>query len=262
MSLNPDNEWDKFGELDPYFGVLTHEKYKKAHMTEKELIEFFDSGTNQLEFFLKTIKQHLDQDFHIINALDFGCGVGRVLIPLAKICSFVFGVDISDSMLKEASKNCQIRNIKNVSLINSNKGLSNISQRVNFIHSYIVFQHIPPSKGYILTEKLVDLLEDNGIGVLHYTYAKKQSIRCNIIYWLRHKFTILNIIHNILKNKKYNYPAMQMNNYNLNKLIAILQQKRCNDIFIKFTNHGGFYGVIIFFRKPTYEEFSKEIIGV
>ena len=96
MPLNPDNEWEKFGKLDPYFGVFTD------NLSEEQIIEFFDSGENQLELFLRIIKQHLDPNFTIINALDFGCGVGRVLIPLARISSFVLGIDISDSMLKKS----------------------------------------------------------------------------------------------------------------------------------------------------------------
>ncbi len=248
MPLNPDNEWEKFGKLDPYFGVFTD------NLSEEQIIEFFDSGENQLELFLRIIKQHLDPNFTIINALDFGCGVGRVLIPLARISSFVLGIDISDSMLKKAEKNCQVRNIKNVSLIKNKNHLSNISQTFNFIHSYLVFQHIPPNIGYILTERLIALLEDNGIGVLTYTYAKKISMPFVFINWLRHKSKLVNGLINTLKKREFNYPAMQMNNYNLNKLFAILYANRCYNLFLKFTYHAGYYGVIIFFNKSAYDD--------
>ncbi|HKJ31811.1 MAG TPA: class I SAM-dependent methyltransferase [Balneolales bacterium] len=96
---------------------------------------------------LKKIRKYVDPHFSINRALDFGCGVGRLLIPLSVYSSHVTGVDVSESMLDEARKNCEARQITNVDFIKSDDDLSLLNRKFNFIHSYIVFQHIPAKRG-------------------------------------------------------------------------------------------------------------------
>ena len=35
FNRNTDREWEKFGANDPYYGVLTHEKFHKANLTDE-----------------------------------------------------------------------------------------------------------------------------------------------------------------------------------------------------------------------------------
>lgn len=94
-----DKEWEKFGKYDPYFGVLTHDKFHKINLTDENKEEFFKSGFDYIDDVLEKIRSHIDQSFTIKKALDFGCGVGRLVIPLANVAKEVTGVDVSDSML-------------------------------------------------------------------------------------------------------------------------------------------------------------------
>ena len=68
---------------------------------------------------LSNIHKHLDPGFQPINALDFGCGVGRLVIPLAKISTSAVGIDVSESMLAEARKNCELNSVHNIDLVKS-----------------------------------------------------------------------------------------------------------------------------------------------
>lgn len=95
------------GMNEPYFGVITHDEFRKSNLTDENRKEFFNSGTAHVESVLKKIREHIGPAFMIKQALDFGCGVRRLVIPLSEITENVTGVDVSDSMLGEAGKNCE-----------------------------------------------------------------------------------------------------------------------------------------------------------
>ena len=89
--MSTDDEWEKWGQKDPYFAVLTAEKFRRSRLTDEARAEFFDSGRKYLHNILKVCKEKIDKDFSPETALDFGCGTGRVLIPLARSIPHVVG---------------------------------------------------------------------------------------------------------------------------------------------------------------------------
>lgn len=104
FDYHSDKEWERFGSIDPYYGVITNNRYKSSNMTERDKEDFFSSGFNYINHVINNIRSYIDKDFTPKKALDFGCGVGRLVIPLSKIANEVTGVDISASMLNEAQK--------------------------------------------------------------------------------------------------------------------------------------------------------------
>ena len=103
-SKDSDSHWERFGEQDPYFGVLSSEEFKSNRLDDATREIFFVSGEEHVDHVFTTIKTHITPDFHASKALDFGCGVGRIIIPLAKRCDEAVGVDVSIAMLEEALK--------------------------------------------------------------------------------------------------------------------------------------------------------------
>ena len=243
-----DSAWERYGREDPYFGVLTDEKYRRARLTEAQKAEFFSSGTAHVAGVISTIRHHIDPEFQIDRALDFGCGVGRLVVPLAAVARQVTGVDVSTSMLEEARRNCDARQLRNVEFVASDDRLSLVNGRYNFVHSIIVIQHIPVERGRAIFSRLVDLLQDGGVGVLHVTYAK--SYRPG---WKEHVKKHVPLVRPLLagwRARRKLPPEMQMNAYDLNALFAILQTARIADVYLQFTDHGGALGVVLYFRKP------------
>jgi tRNA/tmRNA/rRNA uracil-C5-methylase (TrmA/RlmC/RlmD family) len=133
-----DKEWEKFGKNDAYFGVISCDKYRKLNLTEKNKKEFFESGFAYTEEVIQRVNQKIDVNFRPQRALDFGCGVGRISIPLARLAQEVIAVDVSDAMLSEARKNCQAYSIHNVNFIKSDNNLLTLKEQVDFIHSFII----------------------------------------------------------------------------------------------------------------------------
>ena len=96
-----DKDWERFGRGEAYYAVLTHDEYRKSNLSDEAKEEFFKSGSNYIDEILDKIKKHIDHDFEIDKTIDFGCGVGRLVIPLAKYAKEIVAVDVSDSI-----KNC------------------------------------------------------------------------------------------------------------------------------------------------------------
>ena len=218
-----DREWEEFGRNDPYFGVLTDDKFRAVNLTDDNKGKFFESGYEHINQVLKTTRKHIDPNYTVKTALDFGCGVGRIVIPLAELAEHVIGVDVSDSMLNEAKKNCEARSIKNVDFVKSDDKLSLLDDKFDFIHSVIVFQHIPVRRGERIFENLMAHLKDGGVCVIHFTYAKDRSVE-KLVPWIKKHIPLSKYLSNLVKGRNLFAPEMQMNTYDLNKLFFILQE--------------------------------------
>jgi SAM-dependent methyltransferase len=249
FSVRPDAEWKRYGEMDPYFGVLSQQQYHGSHLNSPARAAFFRSGEEYIDFVLSTIRSRLVADFRPSRALDFGCGVGRLTIPLARVCSDVVGVDVSAAMLREAQRNCDEAGRGGVEFVCSNDQLSRVSGRFDFIHSFIVFQHIPPSRGLRLVRALLGRLTPGGVGALHFTYHRRAPLARRVSCWLRAHVPLLHPLVNVLRGLTARYPLMRMYKYDLNKICFMLQQESCERCHTVFTDHGGHLGAVLFFQK-------------
>src|SRR3954469_2750547 len=182
---NSDKDWERFGRTDPYFAVLTAPEFH-GRLSEAERARFFESGEAHIERVLSIIRDRLDPSFQPKSALDFGCGVGRLVLPLARRCARVTGVDVSTSMLAEARRNCEEAGATNVSLVESDDEISKISDSYDFVHTYIVLQHIPVERGEKLVRQLAKKLAAGGVGMFQVPYTGgRASVPGRLIYWLR-----------------------------------------------------------------------------
>lgn len=228
------SQWIRFGEVDPYFGVCASEKYHGT-LTAESKEEFFQSG----EEHVADLFDHF-ANFHPNRTLDFGCGVGRLTVALAKRSGSVLGVDVSPGMLKQAKINCA--HLGNVELGTSIHG------KFDFVHSYIVFQHIPPNQGYALINQILSALLPGGRGALHVTFKSKSFL------YLMSRNKVADLAINLLRGRPINYPRMHMYEYSLNRVMTILYYQGCSQIFIDIgrmerTRHHNFLGAIMYFSK-------------
>jgi 2-polyprenyl-3-methyl-5-hydroxy-6-metoxy-1,4-benzoquinol methylase len=251
LNKKTDHEWEKFGKINPYYGVLTLDKYRLTNLTNESKEEFFRSGFEYIDTVLRKLRMYIDAEFAITEALDFGCGVGRLVIPLSKVSEHVTGIDVSASMLQEANRNCEIKSITNVDFVKSDDNLSLLNSReFNFIHSVIVFQHIPVNRGESIFQNLISHLRTGGCGVIHFVYSKQDSnFRTFFSGFISRHIPFGSNFINIVKGKPFFAPNMQMNKYNLNRLFLILQTNNVSKSYFEFTNDGGELGVILYFQK-------------
>ena len=83
------------------------------------------------------------------RALEIGCGMGRILKPLSERIEKAFGVDISAEMIARARQG--LAGLGNVEVFVTRGRLSDFEDAsLDFVYSFIVFQHIPPARGEAL----------------------------------------------------------------------------------------------------------------
>src|SRR6185437_16661454 len=108
-----DRSWERLGREQPYYGVLSAAEYRAENMSEAARERFYLSGEKHLGYLLPLVERHFGTLDSAGTAVDFGCGVGRVALPLARRFAAVIGLDISPSMLREAEANCARLGIAN-----------------------------------------------------------------------------------------------------------------------------------------------------
>lgn len=232
--FNSDQEWEALALRDPYWAVLTDERFRTANLTPETLAYFHATGEHFIATVWKTIETHLLSPFTPRRVLDFGCGVGRLLIPLARKSQEAWGVDVSEAMRKFAAQNAAEAGLQQVTLTAQ---LSELQGPFDLVHSYLVFQHIPPQRGLGYIRDMLHLLADGGVGVLHINLRNPpRSWRTRIwSLWMRLR----------------GYPEISMFCYDLNEVINLLHSQEIRQCHIEFTNHGGHQGVLLFFRKSS-----------
>jgi 2-polyprenyl-3-methyl-5-hydroxy-6-metoxy-1,4-benzoquinol methylase len=248
IDMSTDTAWEQWGRRDPYFGVITDPKFRGAGLNERTKQEFFESGESHIHGVLATIRKHLDPEFKPRVVLDFGCGVGRLLVPFARIAEEVVGLDVSPSMLQEARRNCDSYGLHNVRLLGSDDELSVLMGTFDLIHSCIVFQHIPVERGRTIFSKLLQHLRPGGVGAVHFTYSKAHFAETHGI--APPSPPLLSTGASPQPVSTDADPEIQMNPYNMNEILFLIQKQGILRFQTEFTDHGGELGVFLFFQKP------------
>jgi len=125
-------EWEDLAELDPLWAILTDGKKQFGRW---DLDEFFASGRREIDDLMGVcgFREGLNG-----RALDFGCGVGRLSRGLSSYFEEVYGVDISDEMIRlarEHTPSCKF-------LVNQSDNLHLFhNDFFDFVYSNIVLQH-------------------------------------------------------------------------------------------------------------------------
>lgn len=170
-----DNDWKLIAERDPYWGVLSAEQYRAGAITPETISEFFLTGEYDVSKILMEITNHFEVNFRPGRILDFGCGVGRLSLAFARRASEVVGVDVAPAMLELCQAHADEMQLDNITLIKADDDMSQVAGTFDLVNSFIVFQHIPPSRGYRIIERLVQKIRPGGFGSIHVTYARARK---------------------------------------------------------------------------------------
>lgn len=244
-----DVAWEQWGARDPYFGVLSMPQFRRGQMTQEARREFFRSGETHVQYVLDYIRHFIDKKFVPEAALDFGCGVGRTLLPLAAAARQATGLDVSPSMLQEAQRNCEAADRKNVRLLLSDDELSALTGDFDLIHSCIVLQHIPIARGRAIFARLLGFLRPGGIAAVQVTYGRREFAANWGVPPVADRTSVPGEAPPASPGSNSD-PEMQMNAYNIGELLFCVQESGVQRMHVDLTDHAGELGVFMFFRKP------------
>lgn len=160
------NTWKNLGETDIFWSVLTNSQYSKNNLNKNSIIEFYESGRKEC-IYLEKLLNIYGYSFKNKNILDFGCGVGRVLKAFAEVSNNIYGMDISIPHLKIAQRFVPSGKFY---VVDNYHSLPILDNQIDIIYSLITLQHNRPRlmKQYI--HLLLQLLNPNGIALLHIPY--------------------------------------------------------------------------------------------
>ncbi|WP_292060045.1 MULTISPECIES: class I SAM-dependent methyltransferase [unclassified Brevundimonas] len=233
-----DADWEEIGRTNPYFGVLADPRFKTENLTEEARTEFFQTGEGDVRSLMERFRQRYP-DFAPTSALDFGCGVGRVTRALAAATGDAFGVDISESMLAEARR---------TPIVGAAFGQDIPDRLFDWVLSVIVFQHIPPERGYALLRELMKRLAPGGFVTLQFALYRDPALaaapggRVLMVEGLP-------VITNDAALNALPKGEMVMFDYDLTVIAAILFSAGVVDFELTHTDHGGFHGATLYGRR-------------
>lgn len=249
-TINSDKAWKTIGKDNPYYGVITEDRFKTENLNDDSKRAFFQTGEEYVDRVFNTIHKHFNPNFAPKHILDFGCGTGRLALAFAKKAIRVDAVDISMGMLAEAQENAKQAGVHNVNFHLSDDALSQIEAHTyDLVNTYIVLQHINVNRGYTYIERMIRMLNKDGIGVIQVIFSNKKSRTIKFASYFRYRIPFLNPIFNVLKSKKAGEPLMQMNSYNMNKLLDQMHSLGVENIWMEIEKHGDFWGATLTFEK-------------
>lgn len=245
-----DADWRRIADENPYWGVLSQERYRGATLTPDSFSDFMKSGEMYVQNLLDLIGRQYGHKFSPKRVLDFGCGVGRLLLPLATKCEQAVGVDIAPAMLRIAAHSAKAAGVSNVLFVEGDDRLSAVEGTFDLVNSLIVLQHIHPSRGYRLIGGLIDRLNIGGIGSLQLTYAKERRFfihqQGRAKYFRRDGGTLIDLVD------AAHGPAegtITMFDYDLNQVFALISERAGGTVVVLPTRDDGHLGVHIIFKR-------------
>lgn len=234
-----DGDWACLGEAEPYFGVLSHDRFLRHNLTDETLSEFWRSGAEHIDYVRSRIRHHFG-DFHASNAIDFGSGVGRLTRAMAQHADHVTGVDIAPAMLAEGRRHA-LPNMEFVSEIPDGQ--------FDWINSAMVFQHIHPDRGYDLFQRLINMSAPKAVLSVHFMVFKDRLAAMDqASFDVRYASWSGGEIKPLIRNTVQ--PGhMSMYDYDMSRILAMLACAGYTKLFFEHGNHGGCHGYEILAKR-------------
>lgn len=251
MARDTDKDWQQVAMDEPYWGVISAEDFLKKKLTSEAREQFFRSGEQYVTHLTALITRHLDPGFKARRVLDFGCGVGRLAIPFARSAEVeAVGVDIAPAMLELCRENARAAGVGNLQAVQGDDTLSAVTGQFNLVNTYIVLQHIDPSRGVGLIQQLLDFVEPGGIASLQLTYAKDRKFwsheTARAGYYRRDGNTITDLLP---RDDGRPVGTITMYDYDLNQVFAAATRVAGGPMVVLPTGDDGHLGVHLLVRK-------------
>lgn len=163
-------QWEQFGAADPMRAVLTNRADQDRSWTPEE---FFGLGHSDVARILAMVERH---GVHVRrgDALDFGCGAGRLTQGLADFFETATGVDVAATMVTTAqSYNTRPGRLRFVQNVASDLSVFGDDQ-FDFVLSHIVLQHLEPDLAKRYITEFCRVLRPGGVAVFQVPTGRVQ----------------------------------------------------------------------------------------
>jgi len=129
-------DWDRRAREDAKYYVA----FGRRRQDDEE---FFASGAELAKGLARELERLPAADHRARRALEIGCGLGRLMLPLAAYFGEIHGVDVSEEMVRLAREKLSGIPHAHVHLTGGADLAAFADDSFDFVCSYAVFQHIP-----------------------------------------------------------------------------------------------------------------------
>jgi SAM-dependent methyltransferase len=248
ISTNIPKRWDRFAAREPYFAVIPHPAYLRHNLTSDVEADFFFRGQEHVNHIFEVIRQRIDPDFAPRTALEFGCGPGRMVVPISGQVPEVTAVDVSPAMLAAAAAAAARNSRSNIVFQTLGEFLAS-GRSFDFIHAYLVFQHIPPRHGLIFLRELLERLSQGGIGIFQFAYRRRSPRPVALARWLRTFVPGLNAAANLIRGRPWTNPFLNPRVHDLGKIFPLFHEAGCTRPHAEFARHADLDVVLFYAQK-------------
>jgi len=233
-----DDDWREIGAKEPYWGVLSDDRFAQRNIDAAAIDEFYASGRSDIDTLVERASALLGPWRKPAHALDFGCGAGRLSLAMTQWASLVTGFDISPGMLEVARRRAGDRS-----------DLRFTHQwpdgPFDWINSYIVFQHIPPVRGLEILDGLLERLAEDGVVTLHFTFYRDAALRRP-----RTRTGLVRALRRVLgRTAEPRVGSISMFDYDLDAVAERLNRHGIERVLLIHTDHGGHHGAHVIGRR-------------
>ena len=247
MTAPRSESWNAFAAREPYFAVLTEPRFLRARFDGTAEAEFFQTGEDHVAELYGTGLDTVVEHFEPLTVLEYGCGVGRLVIPFSRRAEKVTGVDVSPAMLETARRHVDRFGARNVELVTA-EAFERDARTFDLVNCFLVFQRMRRPEGLVLLRKLAARVRDGGVGVFHFPYQSHVSPLVRLARDARARVPGVNALVNVTRRQPLATPLIESNPYDLNEVFAILQE-HFQAPHVVFTRHGDLDGVVIYALK-------------
>ncbi|SRR6266481_256071 len=174
--------WSHLGITRPHFSVLTNKWFLPENLDEN-LDKFWASGESEVIILEGMLARHDFASLSTKICVEYGCGVGRVTIGMARRFAQVHAYDISQGHLSLAEQRAHEVGVPNCKFHLCSDNLLNPLEECDLFYSKIVFQHNPPPVIHQLIRNALRALKPGGIAIFQVpTYCI--GYRFSINEWL------------------------------------------------------------------------------
>ena len=241
--------FDDFAAREPYFAVVTAPRFLRANLTPEYEREFFASGEILVDKIFSLVEAGLVPKFAPMSMLEYGCGVGRLAIPLSRRPGSVTAVDRSDVMLDLARREAERRGAGHI-VFQTPEAFAAASKKFDLVVCYHVLQRLRHGHGLDLIRQLVDRISAGGVGVFQWPLTTGVSMGVEITRWARERLPAVNGVVNRLRSKPATDPFIPTYAYALDEVLDVLKSAGCRDMQVVFEGAGDLDYAIVLTRKP------------
>jgi cyclopropane fatty-acyl-phospholipid synthase-like methyltransferase len=242
-------DWEELADREPYFAVLTSDGACEVEGNRFGSEAFFESGEADVSALLAAITLLVGHEIALTDSLDFGCGVGRLTLPLARRAERVVGYDVAPTMLTHARQNAESAGLRNVTFVDTLE--YEPPGQFDFVCSLLVFQHIEPRIGYRLIQKILTLLAPSGIAALHLMLGQEQSTLRQMARWIRRKSALKRTTNSVSRSKKLIKTRASTNEYHERAVIRHAEAVDAHLVGRFPTRDGSGSGAVLIIQKAS-----------